>query len=147
MSCLLLVQQMETTILNWSSRADANPDLSFGFRLRRALRLVQVSPVSVQRALAAFDSVVQRIEECRNRKRMGRACSKRGDVIPTRRVPARCAICAPIVRIIKAGTPRKRARGSRACLLWPRSVLSATDLVFPQGSGIKIAYESSRTDP
>jgi hypothetical protein len=61
----------EAAIMNWSSRAGANPELSFGFRLRRALRVVQVSPASVQRALTAFDSVVQRIEECRNKEANG----------------------------------------------------------------------------
>lgn len=61
----------EIAILNWSSRAENKPELSFEFRLRRALRIVPISKASVARALTAFDAVVQRIEACRNNEANG----------------------------------------------------------------------------
>jgi hypothetical protein len=61
----------EAAILSWSSRSKDIPELSFDFRLRRALRIVPISLTSVQQALAAFDAVVQRIEDCRNKEANG----------------------------------------------------------------------------
>lgn len=63
----------EAAIRSWSSRSKGDPGLSFAFRLRRALRIVPVSDSSIQHALAAFDTVVQRIEECRNKEANGQS--------------------------------------------------------------------------
>ena len=52
----------EQLIRMWRQGADAE-QLSLEFRLRRAIRVVPVTPVSTQTALAAFDDVVRRIEE------------------------------------------------------------------------------------
>lgn len=44
------------------------PQLPFEFRLRRALRVIPVTPNTVQDALVAFDETVARIEVCRGKE-------------------------------------------------------------------------------
>lgn len=46
----------------WGPGASTD-QLSLEFRLRRALRVIPVTPESIQNALAAFDNVVRRVEE------------------------------------------------------------------------------------
>lgn len=52
----------EQLIRMWRQGADAE-QLSLEFRLRRAIRVVPVTPLSTQTALSAFDDVVRRAEE------------------------------------------------------------------------------------
>lgn len=47
------------------------PMLPFDYRLRRALRVVPVTPETVAEALSAFDAVVKRIETCRGQELAG----------------------------------------------------------------------------
>ena len=54
--------QDEQIIRLWRPGADAG-QLSLDFRLRRAIRVIQISQTSVESALAAFDDVVRRSEE------------------------------------------------------------------------------------
>jgi len=44
------------------------PQLPFEFRLRRALRIIPVTPDTVEDALVAFDQTVARIEVCRGKE-------------------------------------------------------------------------------
>ncbi len=69
--------QDERRIRAWSPRAgESVPELSFAYRLRRALRLVTISPGSIDQSLVAFDDVVARIEVCRGCElRQGRVLS------------------------------------------------------------------------
>jgi len=46
-------------------RGDDPPELPLLFRLRRALRIIQVSPEAIENALRSFDEVVAWIENCR----------------------------------------------------------------------------------
>lgn len=80
----------EAAILNWT-RSKGIPDLSFAFRLRRALRVVRISDDSVEQALAAFDAVVQRIEACRNREANGETLLKAWSRNPDEE--ATCTVC------------------------------------------------------
>ena len=52
----------EQIVRMWRAGADAG-QLSLDFRLRRAIRVIEISPSSVESALAAFDDVVRRSEE------------------------------------------------------------------------------------
>lgn len=81
----------EAAILNWSPKSHDNPGLSFGFRLRRALRIVPISPASVQQALTAFDTVVQKIEECRNKEANGQSIMQAWSRNPDEE--ATCTVC------------------------------------------------------
>ena len=54
--------QDEQIVRLWRPGADAG-QLSLEFRLRRAIRVIEISPSSVERALAEFDDVVRRSEE------------------------------------------------------------------------------------
>lgn len=66
----VLVPESDTddadVLLNWkaSRRGEEPPLLSFGFRLRRAIKVVPVDEASMQTALAQFDDTVGRIETC-----------------------------------------------------------------------------------
>ena len=53
-------------LLNWkaSHRGEEPSLLSFGFRLRRAIKVVPVDEASMQAALTEFDDTVARIETC-----------------------------------------------------------------------------------
>lgn len=57
----------ERLLLGWRER-DKAPALPLEFRLRRALRVVQVTPETIQAALKEFDQVVARIETCRGKE-------------------------------------------------------------------------------
>lgn len=52
----------------WRKRDKYLPQLSFEFRLARALRIVSITPQSIAAALQAFDDVVKKIETCRGRE-------------------------------------------------------------------------------
>ena len=52
----------------WRKRDKHLPQLSFEFRLARALRMVPITPHSIAAALQAFDGVVKDIETCRGRE-------------------------------------------------------------------------------
>jgi hypothetical protein len=52
----------------WRKRDTHLPQLSFEYRLARALRIVPISPQSIAAALQAFDGVVKDIETCRGRE-------------------------------------------------------------------------------
>jgi hypothetical protein len=56
----------EDILLNWKgvTKDDPPPLLSFDFRLQRAIRVVPISPSSIQEALDNFDDTVGRIEVC-----------------------------------------------------------------------------------
>lgn len=49
-------------------KGDRIPSLPLAFRLRRAIRVVQISQATIQHALGSFDEVVARIEICRGRE-------------------------------------------------------------------------------
>lgn len=55
----------EAAIKNWRTRDKQLPQLSFDYRLARALRVVPITPQSITAALQAFDEVVKEIETCR----------------------------------------------------------------------------------
>jgi hypothetical protein len=56
----------ENVLLNWKgeNKDDQPPRLSFGFRLSRAIKVVPIDDVSIQRALSSFDETVGKIEVC-----------------------------------------------------------------------------------
>ncbi|MCP4542412.1 MAG: PD-(D/E)XK nuclease family protein [Chloroflexi bacterium] len=57
-------------------RGEDPPPLPLDFRLRRALRIVEIDPSTVQTALHSFDEVVARIETCRGKElQVGRVLS------------------------------------------------------------------------
>jgi hypothetical protein len=55
-------------VLSRWRKGDELPTLPLDFRLRRAMRVVQISPDTIERSLGAFDNVVARIEICRGRE-------------------------------------------------------------------------------
>lgn len=76
---------------NWSSKSHDDPGLFSGFRLRRALRIVPISLVSVQQVLRACDTVVQKIEECWNKKANGQSIVRAWSRNPGEE--ATCTVC------------------------------------------------------
>lgn len=58
----------EAALKAWRTRDKHLPQLSFSFRLKRALRVVPITPQSVAQSLGAFDAVVKDIETCRGRE-------------------------------------------------------------------------------
>jgi hypothetical protein len=58
----------EAAIKNWKTRDKQLPQLSFDYRLARALRIVPISTQSIAQALRSFDSVVKDIETCRGQE-------------------------------------------------------------------------------
>jgi hypothetical protein len=58
-------------ILNDWAPGKPIPQLPFEYRLARALRVVPVTEPAVEKALAAFDGIVKRIETCRGRELVG----------------------------------------------------------------------------
>jgi hypothetical protein len=65
----------ERLIREWRD-GDDPPDLPAAFRLARAVRVVEVSPATIQSSLEQFDGVVARIETCRAQElRSGRVLS------------------------------------------------------------------------
>lgn len=52
----------------WKTRDKELPQLSFAYRLARALRVIPITPTSIAVALKAFDDVVKEIETCRGRE-------------------------------------------------------------------------------
>lgn len=67
------------------------PEISIDFRLRRALRIVDVSKKSVEEALSQFDQVVARIETCRGKEFYGTGLVQAWDRNPHN--PETCTIC------------------------------------------------------
>ncbi len=59
--------EAEKILADWEGK-DEVPSLPLGFRLRRALRVVEVTPETVQASLREFDNVVARVETCRGRE-------------------------------------------------------------------------------
>jgi hypothetical protein len=55
--------QAEQLLKTWREQDDP-PQFPFDFRLQRALRVMPISPETIQEALTAFDDVVARIERC-----------------------------------------------------------------------------------
>jgi len=51
-------------IRNWNKKKDV-PELSFEFRLRRAVRIIPIDIETIHKSLDMFDRVVGRIETCR----------------------------------------------------------------------------------
>jgi hypothetical protein len=58
----------EAALKNWKTRDKQLPQLSFEYRLSRALRVVPITPASIAQALTSFDGVVHDIETCRGRE-------------------------------------------------------------------------------
>jgi len=58
----------DTALKDWKTRDKQLPTLPFEYRLARALRVVPISPSSIQQALKSFDDVVKDIETCRGRE-------------------------------------------------------------------------------
>jgi hypothetical protein len=58
---------IEKLLNNWREK-DSSPALPLEFRLRRALRVVEVVPSTIETALKNFDDVVARIEVCRGKE-------------------------------------------------------------------------------
>lgn len=54
--------QDEQIVRMWREGMDTS-QLSLAFRLRRAIRVIQISPESIERALSSFDDVVRQAEE------------------------------------------------------------------------------------
>jgi len=61
----------EAAIKNWKTRDKQLPQLSFDYRLARALRIAPITIQSIARALQSFDGVVKDIETCRGREARG----------------------------------------------------------------------------
>ncbi|MDP9437565.1 MAG: PD-(D/E)XK nuclease family protein [Actinomycetota bacterium] len=59
--------EVEKILKGWDGKDEA-PELPLGFRLRRALRVVEVTPETVRASLREFDDVVARVETCRGRE-------------------------------------------------------------------------------
>lgn len=59
--------EAEKLLNDWDGKSPA-PKLPFEFRLRRALRVVEVTDESKQNSLKRFDEVVARVETCRGRE-------------------------------------------------------------------------------
>lgn len=55
----------------WRKRDRDLPQLSLGYRLARALRVIPITPASIAEALDAFDGVVASIETCRGQELQG----------------------------------------------------------------------------
>jgi hypothetical protein len=55
-------------IAGWKRSSKVLPNLSFGYRLARALRIVPINSQSVLAAVQAFDGVVHDIETCRGKE-------------------------------------------------------------------------------
>ncbi len=55
----------DDALRNWHKRDKQLPQLSFGYRLARALRVVPITTASITQALQSFDTVVKDIETCR----------------------------------------------------------------------------------
>jgi len=65
----------ESLLRRWREK-DKPPALPIEFRLARALRVVEITPSSIEKALSEFDQVVARIEICRGKElRSGRVLS------------------------------------------------------------------------
>lgn len=58
----------DVALKNWKTRDKHLPQLSFEYRLARALRVVPINAASIAQALQSFDSVVKDIETCRGRE-------------------------------------------------------------------------------
>ncbi|MGZ0710097.1 PD-(D/E)XK nuclease family protein [Coraliomargarita sp. W4R53] len=56
----------EDVLLNWkpANKGDEPPQLSFAYRLKRAIRVVPISDASIEKSLNSFDDTVGRIEVC-----------------------------------------------------------------------------------
>jgi hypothetical protein len=63
----------DTALKSWKTRDKQLPQLSFDYRLARALRVVPITPASIANALQAFDAVVKDIETCRGQEVHGSA--------------------------------------------------------------------------
>lgn len=61
----------EAALKRWKTRDKELPDLSFEYRLARALRVSPITTASISEALIAFDNVVRDIETCRGREYYG----------------------------------------------------------------------------
>ncbi len=59
--------EVEKILQRWNGRGEP-PCLPLDFRLRRALRVVEVTPDTVQDSLRRFDQVVARVETCRGKE-------------------------------------------------------------------------------
>lgn len=57
----------EKLLHNWRTNK-AVPDLSWDYRIERAMRVVPITQVSIQQALDQFDEVVKQIETCRGKE-------------------------------------------------------------------------------
>ena len=83
---------LERDILKWSLRSGTPPPhLPLSFRLARALRVIPVSDVAIQKAVAEFDKVVERIETCRGREFAGFAVRDAWDRNPAEE--GTCVVC------------------------------------------------------
>lgn len=58
----------ERILREWRRQDNTPPELPLDFRMSRALRVVQVTPGSIESSLAEFDAVVAKIETCRGRE-------------------------------------------------------------------------------
>jgi hypothetical protein len=58
----------EAVIKKWKKRDKQLPQLSFDYRLARALRIVPITTQSIAQALQSFDDVVKDIESCRGKE-------------------------------------------------------------------------------
>lgn len=58
----------DVAIKQWKKRDKQLPQLTFEYRLARALRVIPITPQSIAHALHAFDEVVKEIETCRGRE-------------------------------------------------------------------------------
>ncbi|MBM4366147.1 MAG: PD-(D/E)XK nuclease family protein [Deltaproteobacteria bacterium] len=67
------------------------PQLTLGYRLARALRIVPISAASVQQAELAFDAVVKDIETCRGREEYGTSLLNAWDRNPSEE--STCVVC------------------------------------------------------
>ena len=63
----------DTALKSWKTRDKQLPQLSFDYRLARALRVVPITSASIANALQAFDAVVKDIETCRGQEVHGSA--------------------------------------------------------------------------
>ncbi|MBN2196878.1 MAG: PD-(D/E)XK nuclease family protein [Polyangiaceae bacterium] len=80
----------DVAIRAWRS-SQPLPQLSFRYRLARALRIVPVSQTTVQQAEIAFDDVVKDIETCRGREEYGSTLLTAWDRNPTQE--STCVVC------------------------------------------------------
>jgi len=63
----------DVALKKWKTRDKQLPQLSFAYRLARALRVVPITTASIAQALQSFDDVVKDIETCRGQEVHGSA--------------------------------------------------------------------------